>query len=102
MKVNFKTPKGIKKLLKQILERLEGIERKEDKLMVNVAKDFEALRVALDTATNSVAAKIDELRAGITNSMTDQQVADLKAGFGAISERLTELASDPADPVPNV
>lgn len=68
--------------------------------MVDVAKDFEALRVALDEATNGVALKIDELRSGITNSMTDQQVADLKAGFGEIAEKLTALASDPEDPVP--
>lgn len=98
---------NIETILHDILLRLDAIglklviiEGKEDQIMSQVAQDFESLRVALNDATNAVAAKIATLTASITNSMTDAEVASLKAGFGAVATQLNALAADASDPVP--
>jgi hypothetical protein len=87
--------------LDSISLKLITIEGKEDILMANVAQDFEALRVALDDATNAVATKIATLTSSIKNSMTDAEVANLKSGFGAVKDTLNALAASPSDPVPS-
>ena len=84
-----------------VLEKtLQRIEEKEDRIMTQVAQEFESLRVAVADATTQVGLRIDQLSAGITNSMTDQEVATLKAGFAAEAARLKIMAEDPANPVP--
>ena len=98
---------GIHRALARLEHRLEQLhadfhrlERKVDLLMATVKQDFEALRQAIDDATNQVAARIDRLSQGIRNSMSDQEVAELKAGFKAEVDRLTLLGQDPQNPVP--
>jgi hypothetical protein len=99
---------SIETILHDILLRLDGInlklviiEGKEDKIMSQVAQDFESLRVALNDATNKVADKITQLTSSIKNSMTDAEVSNLKAGFGTVADQLNALAADPSDPVPS-
>ena len=92
---------NLTKKLNQIEGRLVIIERKEDNIMTQVAQDFESLRTAIDSATNAVAQRIANLSNKITNSMTDQEVASLKAEFQQAADRLNVLAADPDDPVPD-
>lgn len=84
----------------EILSRLQQLKIQGETIMGQLAQDFEALRVAMNDATNTVAARIDRLTAGIKNSMTDEEVAALKAGFQAESDRLNTLGQDPVNPVP--
>ena len=58
------------------------------------------LAAKIDEATNAVAARIDRLSARIKNSMTDEEVAQVKAALGAEVARLTDLGKDPNNPVP--
>lgn len=89
-------------LLEQVQGKLNQLLTKEDELMSKVAQDFEALRVAIDDATNQVAARIGELTGRISNSMSQQEVDTLKAEFHAQADRLNALAQDPNNPVPPV
>ncbi len=70
-----------------------------DALMA-LSQDLKDLTKKIDDATTAVAARIDALTAKITNSMTDAEVADVKAGLQAESDRLTALGADPNNPVP--
>jgi len=69
--------------------------------------ELEALRVALNDATNQVAARIAALKTQVLdllNSPTTITSADataVEAGFQAEITRLTGLAADPANPVPS-
>ena len=65
-----------------------------------VSQDLKDLTAKIDDATNKIAAKIDALTQKITNSMTDQEVADVKAGLQAEIDKLTALGADPVNPVP--
>ena len=67
---------------------------------MSVASDLADLKTSLDTATNLVAAEVTFLQSQIKNSMTDQEVADVKAGFKAVADRLTLIGSDPNNPIP--
>ena len=76
-----------------------------DGLMV-LKDELEALRVALNDATNQVAVRIDALKQQVMdllnnpNAITPADAATVEAGFQAEISRLTGLASDPANPVP--
>jgi predicted nucleic acid-binding Zn-ribbon protein len=83
-----------------IKTKVEEIDRKVDTFMGQVFTDLEALRVAINEATNAVAQKISDLSGQISNSMTDEEVANLKAGLQTEIDRLNALAANPQDPVP--
>ncbi len=85
--------------LDRILHILKLISQKEDTLMA-LADDLKAAIAELDTETNAVAANIAQLASRITNSMSDADVAAIKAALSAESDRLTTLAKDPTSPVP--
>ncbi len=85
--------------LDRILHVLKLISQKEDTLMA-LADDLKAAIAELDTETNAVAANIAALAAKITNSMSDADVAAVKAALSAESDRLKTLAVDPTNPVP--
>jgi chromosome segregation ATPase len=113
--------------LDTVLNKLTSIDEKLDivvsqlalvlsreKTLMALADDLQAAIAQLNTETNAnaasianVAALITSLASRITNSMTDQQVADIKAALTAQSAlltaegtRLTTLAVDPTNPVP--
>ena len=65
-----------------------------------VADDIKAALASLDTETTAIGTLITALAAKIKNGMTDAEVADIKASFGTLSDRLTSLAVDPTVPVP--
>lgn len=67
-----------------------------------LSTDLKALTKAIDDATNVVATEITDLKSQIHNSMTDAEVADVKAGLQAQADRLSAIAADPANPVPVV
>lgn len=54
----------------------------------------------IDDETNAVAAEIERLRAQVTTGMSDADVTALQARLTAVSDKLTGLAADPANPVP--
>ncbi len=87
--------------LDKVLASLDLISKKEDTLMA-LADDLKTAIAALDTETNAVAANIAQLASRITNSMSDADVAAIKAALSAESTRLTTLALDPTNPVPPV
>ncbi len=82
-----------------VLCKLDELIRKVDRLMA-LADDLKAAIAQLDTETTAVGALITSLASKIHNSMTDAEVADVKASFGTLSDRLTSLAVDPTQPVP--
>lgn len=67
---------------------------------MSVADDLKADIAALNDATNLVAANITNLAAKIKNSMSDEEVADIRAQLAAEASRLSTLAVDPTNPVP--
>lgn len=83
----------------QALRLLGEIHRKVDSLMA-VSQELKDLAAKIDAATNAVATRIDALSQRVTNGMSDQEVADVKAGFQAEVDRLTALGRDPNNPVP--
>ena len=84
-----------------ILKKLDKILHNQEKIMA-VADDIKAALANLDAETTAIGALITKLAGGIKNSMTDAEVADVKAGFDTLSQRLTTLAVDPTQPVPPV
>lgn len=65
-------------------------------------QDYLDLAKKIDDATTAVANRIDKLSGQIKNSMTDEEVAQVKAAFQAEVDRLTALGADPVNPVPVV
>src|SRR5690242_290408 len=84
---------------------VQQLKRIGDGLMA-LKDELEALRVALDNATNQVATRIDNLKQQVMdllnnpNTITPADKATVEAGFQAEIDRLTGLAADPANPVP--
>lgn len=85
--------------LDAVLEGIALLKAQGEKLMA-LAEDLKTAIANLDTETTAVGVLITSLASRITNSMTDQDVADVKAAFGTLSDRLTVLAVDPTNPVP--
>lgn len=77
------------KMLQELREKIMAL---SDDLKVGIQQ--------LNDETNAIGTLITKLAAGIKNSMTDAEVADVKAGLGTLSDRLTSLAVDPNVPVP--
>jgi len=69
-------------------------------ILMALSQDLKDLVAQIDTATNQVASRIDALTAKITNSLSDSEVADIKAGLKAEVDKLTALGANPANPVP--
>jgi len=85
--------------LDQVFKILHVINGKADTLMA-LADDLKAGIQKLNDDTDKVAANIAQLASRIKNTMTDQEVADIKAALTAESDRLGTLAQDPTNPVP--
>jgi predicted nuclease with TOPRIM domain len=83
----------------RILSELRDLRRKVDAVMA-VAQDLQTALASLDAETSAVGENVKQLASRITNSMTDAEVADLKAHFGLVSDHLKSLAVDPTVPVP--
>lgn len=63
----------------------------------------QALTDALDklnTETNEIAEYVKGLQDKISTSMSDEDVATVRNGLTAVSERLDGLAANPSNPVP--
>lgn len=71
----------------------------KEKVMA-LSQDIKDLAKKIDDATTAVANRLDALSNQIKNSMTDQEVADVKASLQAEVDRLTVLGQDPNNPVP--
>ncbi len=90
----------------KIRQQLDRIEHKLDQTLTRLEKlmaladDLKAGIDQLNTETDAVAANLAQLAGRITNSMTDQEVADIKAGLRAESDRLVTLGKDPTQTVP--
>ncbi len=65
-----------------------------------LADDLKAGIANLGAETDVIAGLIAALAGKIHNSMTDAEVADVKAALQAESDRLTTLGVDPTNPVP--
>ena len=68
--------------------------------IVALSQDLKDLIGKIDTATNKIAERIDALMSRLTNSMTDAELTEVKAGFQAEIDKLTALGADPVNPVP--
>ncbi len=75
------------------------IQSQQEKLMA-LADDLKKSIADLDVETSAIAANITNLVSKIKNSMSDQEVADIKAGFSTLGDRLNILGQDPLAPVP--
>lgn len=86
----------------QVIEDLvKSINRLGDSIMA-VGQDIIDLAAKIDAATNLVATEITFLQSQIKNSMTDDEVAKVKASMQAITDRLTAMGTDPNNPIPPV
>ncbi len=111
--VNSQELSEVQSKLDQVFARLDALKAQGEKIM-SVADDLKAGIALLNDETNAnakslddVAARIAQLQSSVKNSMTDQEVADLKAALGGVSDltlaesaRLKSLAQDPNNPVP--
>lgn len=68
--------------------------------LMALSDDLKALTAQIDAATTKVADRIGALTGQIKNSMTDDEVASVKAGLQAEIDRLVAIGADPANPVP--
>jgi predicted nucleic acid-binding Zn-ribbon protein len=87
----------------EFLVRSEAIITNQEKLMTTAEEIKAAVNQVLsdvDAATNRVAVLIDGLSNQIKNSMTDAEVAEIKTGLAAASERSRAIAADPVTPIP--
>lgn len=92
----------------RIFEALSFINRKQDYLMSTV-NEVKTLVTAIDTETTAVATKVDaqiqqiaELKAQIAagSPVTQEDLDAIAAGLQPISDRLTAIGADPANPIP--
>ncbi len=88
------------RLLEQQLQGIRTVVNRLETLIMALADDLKAGIQKLNDETNAIAALITSLAGRITNSMSDQDVADIKAALSAEADRLTSLAVDPTVPVP--
>lgn len=93
--------KSIEVSLARVQDGINAVLSQGEKLM-SQGEDVKAALKKLDDETTLVANNITALAAKVHNSMTDQEAADVKAGFDALAARLTTLAVDPTNPVPPV
>lgn len=85
--------------LDEILLHQKTLTGKVDKLMA-LADDIKKAIADLDKETTDIATVQAALVAKIKNGMSDQEVADIKASFGTLGDRLKSLGVDPTNPVP--
>lgn len=86
----------------QILNDLvKSINRLGDSLM-SVTQELKDFAASIDTATTQIGTRIDGLQQRLTNSMTDAELADVRAAFKVEVDKLTAMGKDPADPLPVV
>ncbi len=88
------------RLLEQQLQGIRTVVNRLETLIMALADDLKAGIKKLDDETTVIAALITSLAGRITNSMSDQEVADVKAALQGEADRLTSLAVDPTVPVP--
>ncbi len=65
----------IERQLAELHHRLAALE----KLVMALAQDLKDLIAKFDAATDAIAAELADLKSRITNSMSDAEVADVKA-----------------------
>ncbi len=92
-------------LLKQLLKIESALDRINEKLGGTMAKlqDFKDLLGAVNTETDRIAAKLQEVidkveNSGLTGAEEDEILADLTA----LRDRTAAIGADPANPVPEV
>jgi ATP/maltotriose-dependent transcriptional regulator MalT len=81
-------------------DRLDLIVSLLKEMKMALSQDFLDLSKKIDDATNAVAARITLLQGQITNSMSDVEVANVKAALQAEVDKLTAMGADPVNPVP--
>ncbi len=91
----------LKKFLTRLetkLDRVYALLRVVDatgELLMTVASDLKDQIAALNDETTAIGAEMALLIGRIGNSMTDVEVADVKASLTSLSDRLTGLGQDP-------
>lgn len=93
----------------QQLDRIELLQHRIVRLLEsvlhlehNVMGQLEDLVTALDSETNAVAKKIDELTSALASAVAANQApkAETLTALGAISDRLKALCADRSAPIP--
>ena len=65
-----------------------------------ISQDIKDLLKKIDAATNDVAARIQKLSDQLAGGVTPEAALEIQAGLQAEVDRLTAMATDPANPVP--
>ena len=64
--------------------------------------DFQALLAAMNTETDRLAAKLEELSGKVGTDMTADEEDQLQADFQGVINRLRGIGADPQNPIPAV
>ncbi len=85
--------------LDQVFARLDALKALEERVMA-VGQDVLALMKNMDAATTRLGVDVAALVASVKNSMTDEEVANIKAAGLAIQANLEAIAASAENPTP--
>ncbi len=94
------TPNDLYRQGERIERQLAEVLAALEEFRMSVSKDLKDLTAKFDAATDEIAADLVALKSQIKNSMTDEELADVKATIQAKIDRLTVLGQDDSNPVP--
>jgi len=89
----------IKRDLAALLRGVAALHSQGDKIMA-ISKELQDAMAAIDTATNTVAARITDLSSQISTGMTQADVDTVVAQLNSEATKLNTIAADPNNPVP--
>lgn len=80
--------------------KLDLILKTLKEFQMTVSNEVKGLSKEIDDASNEVAARLDRQLALIKNSMSDEEVTEVKGGLTAIRDHLKAMGKDPENPIP--
>lgn len=86
-------------LLVYLVGQLRFLANQVQRIITMDQKTLDLLK-KIDDETTAVGAEVADLKGKIGTGMSDADVTELQGRLGAISDRLTGIAADPANPVP--
>lgn len=89
----------IKRTLGALMRGVAALHNQGGEIMA-ISKELQDALASIDSATNTVAARITDLSGQISTGMTDADVAAVVSQLNAEASKLNSIAADPNNPVP--